>query len=226
MEQKGQSGNKRLTRKGYTHDYALTDRMVQSARNARSSRRENVESRAGKINGASQKARSGTFCTRISPGCQHCYASTINKRFGNGLEFTVPNLEQIEFFIDERILEEPLRAKKPCTIFVGDMFDLFHEAIPVEMIGDVFDAMAQRPAAHVSSSHQARRRKCFDLLPHAACRLWTTWRDWTRPNVWLGVSVESQKYADERIPLLLQTPAAVRFLSVEPMLEAVDLCSI
>ena len=56
--------------------------------------------------------RSGTFCTRISPGCTHCYASTINKRFGNGLEFTVPNLEKIEFFIDERILARAAEAEE------------------------------------------------------------------------------------------------------------------
>jgi protein gp37 len=87
--------------------------------------------------GSSPKTRSGTFCTRISPGCTHCYASTINKRFGNGLEFTVPNLEKIEFFVDERMLEEPLRRKKPATIFVGDMFDLFHQAIPQEMVAEV-----------------------------------------------------------------------------------------
>ena len=86
--------------------------------------------------------RAGTFCTRISPGCLHCYASTINKRFGNGLEFTVPNLEKVEFFIDEKILAEPLRRKKPATIFVGDMFDLFHEAIPKELIDRVFAVMA------------------------------------------------------------------------------------
>jgi protein gp37 len=88
-----------------------------------------------RLKGASHKARSGTFCTRLSPGCTHCYASTINKRFGNGLEFTVPNLEQIEFFVDERFLEQPLQQKKPCTIFVGDMFDLFHEAIGPLLIG-------------------------------------------------------------------------------------------
>lgn len=170
-----------------------------------------------RLKGDSHKARSGTFCTRISPGCAHCYASTINKRFGNGLEFTVPNLEQIEFFVDERILQEPLKQKKPCTIFVGDMFDLFHEAILDGMIQRVFGtAICAEQHTFQFLTKRAERMQSliggdFGVNAYGPPR-----------NVWLGVSVESQKYADERIPLLLQTPAAVRFLSVEPQLEAVD----
>ena len=113
-----------------------------------------------RLKGASPKARSGTFCTRISPGCQHCYASTINKRFGNGLEFTVPNLEQIEFFIDERILAEPIQAKKPCTIFVGDMFDLFHESIPGE-----FRINGNRPYCPKCNELARLLLECRDALP-------------------------------------------------------------
>jgi len=180
-----------------------------------------------RLKGASPKARSGTFCTRISPGCQHCYASTINKRFGNGLEFTVPNLSKIEFFADERILDEPRRQRNPCTIFVGDMFDLFHEAIPTDLIVQVFRAICVSDLRHT-----------FQILTKRAARMkeffsgWSSYtRDWgplypytwPRPNIWIGVSVEDQQRADERIPLLLQTPATVRFLSVEPQLEAVDL---
>lgn len=172
-----------------------------------------------RLKGAAEKARSGTFCTRISPGCQHCYASTINKRFGNGLEFIVPNLEKIEFFVDERILHEPLKQKKPCTIFVGDMFDLFHEAIPRELIYRVLDIC------------EAATQHTFQLLTKRAARMESVFSfkysnstsQFTPPHLWAGVSVEDQQRADERIPLLLQTPAAVRFLSVEPMLEAVDL---
>lgn len=165
--------------------------------------------------------QTGTFCTRISPGCTHCYASTINKRFGNGLEYTVPNLEKVEFFIDEKILAEPLKRKKPATIFVGDMFDLFHEAIPDDMVGHVFALMAQCPQ-HTFQVLTKRADVMLDLLSDADAA-YGPLDVWPLPNVWCGVSVESQKYADERIPLLLQIPAAVRFLSVEPMLEAVDL---
>lgn len=174
-----------------------------------------------RLKGQGPKVRSGTFCTRISPGCTHCYASTINKRFGNGLEFTVPNLEQIEFFVDERILEQPLHQKKPCTIFVGDMFDLFHEAIPEDLIGEVFAVMEQC-SQHTFQVLTKRTRRMRDILVAAADTAPQKYRGLLPlPNVWIGTSIEDQQRADERIPLLLETPAAVRFLSVEPMLEAV-----
>jgi len=162
--------------------------------------------------------QTGTFCTRISPGCTHCYASTINKRFGNGLEFTVPNLEKVEFFIDEKILEEPLRRKKPATIFVGDMFDLFHEAIPQEMVAEVLRVAWKLPRH--TFQFLTKRAERMRRLVNAAQEHWSVeFGEW----MWFGASVESQPYADARIPELFQTRCAVRFLSVEPMLEAVDL---
>jgi protein gp37 len=160
----------------------------------------------------------GTFCTHASPGCLNCYAEAIGKRFGTGLAFNVPNLDKIEFFLDEKILEEPLRRKKPATIFVGDMFDLFHEAIPVEMIAEVL-RVAWKLKRH-TFQFLTKRAERMQRLVSAAQQKWEVEFDET---MWFGVSVESQQYADERIPLLLQTPAAVRFLSVEPMLETVDL---
>jgi protein gp37 len=179
-----------------------------------------------RLKGASPKARSGTFCTRISPGCAHCYASTINKRFGNGLEFTVPNLEKIEFFVDERILDEPRRQRNPCTIFVGDMFDLFHEAIPTDLIVQVFRAMCVSDLRHTFQilTKRTARMKEFFLGWNSHTRdfgsLWPY--TWPRPNIWLGTSVEDEKRRDERVPRLLETPAVIRFLSVEPQLEAID----
>lgn len=178
----------------------------------------------------SKNFHSGTFCTRISPGCTHCYASAINKRFGNGLEYTVPNLEKVEFFIDEKILEEPLRRKKPATIFVGDMFDLFHETIPAEFLDRVFNVALQCPQ-HTFQFLTKRAQRMHDYLTNDAANGGYCWENvpacFLAPDactwLWFGVSVEDQPRADERIPLLLQTPAAVRFLSVEPMLEAVDL---
>jgi protein gp37 len=164
--------------------------------------------------------RTGTFCTRISPGCKNCYASKINMRFGTGAEYTVPNLADHEFYIDEKILAQPMKRKKPATIFVGDMFDLFHEAIPAHLILRVYEVM------EVAEQHT------FQVLTKRANRIepvlygeeghWYLGGGDYLGNVWLGVSVEDQQRADERIPLLLQTPAAVRFLSVEPMLEVIS----
>ena len=204
----------------------------------------------------------GTFCTHASPGCLNCYAEAINKRFGNGLEFNVPNLEKIEFFMSQKILEAPLRKNLPCTIFGGDMNDMFHESIPDEFIDRAVTvvALAQWHTFQFLTKRAERMMRYFQALTwdricecanqnweggqhgvgaynlcsvaHLGSKKRIALGDWTSyqrlakpplPNLWLGVSCESQKYADERIPLLLQTPAVVRFLSVEPMLESVRL---
>ena len=165
-----------------------------------------------------ETGKTGTFCTHASPGCLHCYAEAIGLRFGTGLAFNVPNLEKIEFFIDEKILEEPLRRKKPATIFVGDMFDLFHEAIPQEMVAEVLRVAWKLPR-HTFQFLTKRAERMHRLVNAAQLHWDVEFGEW----MWFGVSVESQPYADARIPELLQTRCAVRFLSVEPMLEAVDL---
>src|ERR1700677_1725131 len=177
-----------------------------------------IRARLRGLSGQVYSSHSGTFCTRISPGCTNCYASVINKRFGNGLEYTVPNLEKIEFYLNEKIFAEPFRRKKPATIFVGDMFDLFHEAIDPFLVGAVFGMMLKCPQHTFQLLTKRAARMCELISPYGVSP-----GSLMGQNIWLGVSVESQKYADERIPLLLQTPAAVRFLSVEPMLEAVNL---
>jgi protein gp37 len=164
------------------------------------------------------RPHSGTFCTRISPGCTNCYASVINKRFGNGLEYTVPNLSNIEFYISETILAEPLKRKKPATIFVGDMFDLFHEAIPTGMIAEVL-RVAYKTRRHTFQFLTKRAQRMRDMVNEA-------WRQWgvTVPpdHMWFGVSVEDKKRAIERVPRLQETICAIRFLSVEPQLEDIN----
>jgi protein gp37 len=165
-----------------------------------------------------ETGKTGTFCTHASPGCLNCYAEAIGKRFGTGLAFNAPNLEKIEFFIDQKILEEPLRRKKPATIFVGDMFDLFHEAIPQEMIAEVL-RIAWKLPRH-TFQFLTKRTERMRRLVNAAQEHWDVeFGKW----MWFGASVESQPYADARIPELLQTRCALRFLSVEPMLESINL---
>ena len=112
-------------------------------------------------------------------------------------------------------LQEPLRWKKPARIFVNSMSDLFHEGVPDHFIGWVFGVMKGSP------------RHIFQVLTKRPERM----RDYCRdigalPNIWLGVSVENQETADERIPLLLETPAAVRWISCEPLLASVILRNI
>jgi len=112
-------------------------------------------------------------------------------------------------------LAEPLSWRKPCRVFVNSMSDLFHWQVSVTFIDQVWEVMAQCPqhVFQILTKRPTRMRNVVDhLLPCGILE-----------NVWLGVSVEDQKTADERIPLLLQTPAAVRFLSCEPILGPVDL---
>ncbi|MGB7235906.1 MAG: phage Gp37/Gp68 family protein [Rhodococcus sp. (in: high G+C Gram-positive bacteria)] len=174
-----------------------------------------------------------TGCTKVSPGCDHCYAETIAHRFDgtpaypNGFDVTLR---------PER-LEQPLRWRKPRMIFVNSMSDLFHKDIPDEYIARVFAvmALARQHNFQLLTKRPARMRSLLQSpvfrrdVEHAiagvvaAMRPTHVWYEsWPLPNVWLGVSAEDQKWADIRVPQLLQTPATVRFISAEPLLGPVE----
>ena len=192
--------------------------------------------------------KTGNFCTKISPGCANCYAEKINIRWGNGLAYTVPNQPTAEFYLDDKELFAPLKRSKPSTIFAGDMFDLFHESIPTRFIAAVFAVMhiAQwhtfqlltKRMDHAQSllSLSTMKGKIFKELYEAELFKLINpiyWKEptltlsqsplWPLKNVWLGTSIENQMYADERIPSLVETPAVIRFLSVEPQLSGIKL---
>lgn len=148
-----------------------------------------------------------TGCSKVSPGCKHCYAERMAERlqamgqpnYRNGFQLT----------LQPRMVELPLQWKKPQTIFVNSMSDLFHEKIPEPFIAEVFDTMV---AAHWHT---------FQILTKRAERLAELVPRLTWPiNVWMGVSVESARYL-HRIERLRAVPAAVRFLSVEPLLSRI-----
>ena len=145
-----------------------------------------------------------TGCTKISPGCKHCYAERMAKRlqamgqanYADGFRLT----------LHEHVLEIPLRWKKPQVIFVNSMSDLFHQGVPANFIERVFSVMA---AAHwhtfqVLTKRAGRLVQMDRLLP---------WHD----NIWMGVSVETLDYRP-RIDDLRSTSALVKFLSLEPLL--------
>ena len=184
-------------------------------------------------------------CDRVSPGCDHCYAMTLAKRLkamGSPRYQTDgdPRTSGPGFgvAIHPEALDWPLRKTKPLRIFVNSMSDLFHESVPDNFIGSVFDVMARTPqhTYQILTKRHARMRSLLTRWqqqaadrPHAGASfrrygmMWSEPRVWPLPNVWLGVSVEDQKWADIRIPALLRTPAAVRFLSCEPLLGPIDL---
>lgn len=168
-------------------------------------------------------------CSRVSEGCRHCYAEGVAARFSGpgqpyeGLaERTAKGPRWTgKVRLIESQLDLPLRWRKPRRIFVNSMCDLFHESLPDLAIDRVFAIMALAPH-HTFQVLTKRPERMRAYLTDSATPLKHT-GSWPLPNVWLGVSVENQEAADERIPLLLDTPAAVRFLSCEPLLRPVDL---
>ena len=182
----------------------------------------------------------GYHCEHVSEGCRNCYAERMNGRmlpaWGTGLEYTRQNREKVEIYLDEEALMQPLRWKKGRKIFPCSMTDLFADFVPDEMIDRVFAVMALTPqhTYQVLTKRAARMQMYFanlddrrDLVEDAGGSIpgvcyANTQAGWPLPNVWLGVSVEDQRTADERIPLLLRTPAALRWVSYEPALGPVD----
>ncbi|MFN8062763.1 MAG: phage Gp37/Gp68 family protein [Vicinamibacterales bacterium] len=151
-------------------------------------------------------------CTKVSPGCKHCYAETFAERFRG-----VPG-HPFEFGFDLRVvpekLEDPFRWRDPRMIFVNSMSDLFHEGVSDEYIAAVARVMMQ------ANWHT------YQVLTKRAGRLADMLRGDLRfaagaDHIWWGVSVEDRKYGVPRIAHLRSAPAAVRFLSIEPLLEDV-----
>ena len=162
-----------------------------------------------------------TGCTKVSEGCRNCYAESVAKRFWGDRKF-----DDVQFH-QER-LDTPLRRKKPTMWFVNSMSDLFHPDIPFDALCDIFEVMVSTPR-HIYQILTKRPERMAKLIPLIDAELCAREgmpvpEDADFPeNIWLGVSVENQKAADERILHLLNTPAAVRFLSCEPLLGAVNL---
>jgi len=156
-----------------------------------------------------------TGCTKISPGCKNCYAERMAERLQL---MGQPNYAKgFELTLQPQALELPLRWKKPQRIFVNSMSDLFHEDVPLDFIVRVFEVMRR---AHW---HE------FQVLTKRAeqVRILSRSLDWA-PNIWMGVSVEDARYAF-RVDCLRRTGAAVKFLSIEPLIGPVgelDLCGI
>jgi protein gp37 len=204
-----------------------------------------------------------TGCTKVSPGCAHCYAEGVADRFW-ATQYVNPwpmaassrPRQFTDVYCHEDRLLEPLSWRKPARVFVNSMSDLFHEDVPDAFIDKVFAVMALAPRHTfqiLTKRPERMLRYCtsigFDdgefepdldgeamrdaMIEGAAQSIYARlhpredpshWLAVHQPltNVWLGVSVENQHFADERIPLLIKTPAAVRFVSYEPALGPVD----
>ena len=178
----------------------------------------------------------GWYCEHASDGCRFCYAEGMNNRLGTGLPFKPGHRSRdIEIFLDEKMLLAPLRWRKPRMIFVCSMTDLFADFVRDEWIDRVFAMMALAPqhTFQVLTKRAERMRQYLNAEDvyyriHSSRAQLYDGPDrepfaWPIPNVWIGVSAERQKEADERIPHLLATPSAVRFVSLEPLLGPIDI---
>lgn len=184
-----------------------------------------------------------TGCDRVSPGCDNCYALTMAKRLKGMGQAKYQNDGDprtsgpgFGLTVHEEALDLPLRWRKPSKIFVNSMSDLFHADVPDEFIARVFAVMARTPhhTYQVLTKRHGRMRALIgdnfgggqNLLENLADEreaeaLYAAW--WPLPNVHLGVSAEDQKWAEIRIPALLETAAEVRWVSAEPLLGPIDL---
>ncbi|MER6605935.1 phage Gp37/Gp68 family protein [Streptomyces sp. NPDC000927] len=208
-------------------------------------KRTTIEWTQGDDGAAGQTWNPTTGCDRTTPGCDRCYALTMAKRLksmgvakyqsdGN------PKTSGPGFGVamHEDTLTEPFRWKKPRRVFVNSMSDLFHADVTDEFIAKVFAVMAATPqhTYQILTKRHGRMRsliggeidggqRLLEAADEETARILYDAPSWPLSNVWLGVSIEDQKRADLRIPALLETAAAVRFLSCEPLLGPVRLVS-
>lgn len=147
-----------------------------------------------------------TGCTKVSPGCKHCYAESMARRLK---AMGAPGYEHgFRLSLHPHRLEEPLRRKRATTYFVNSMSDLFHKQVPDEFLDKIFNVMRVTP----QHTYQVLTKRAERLPAYFASRA-------CPDNVWLGVSVENKRHGVPRIDFLRQVPARIRFLSVEPLLE-------
>jgi protein gp37 len=183
-------------------------------------------------------------CTAVSPGCDHCYAARqASGRLKHtpaysGLAVAGKFTGEVRLLADR--LSQPLRWHRPRRIFVNSMSDLFHDGVPDRYIARVWAVMHQTPrhTYQVLTKRHARMRslltapRFIELVQDCIDEMHDDPDDqllreaWPPRNVWLGVSVEDQKWADIRIPALLATPAAVHWISAEPLLGPINLSEI
>jgi protein gp37 len=182
----------------------------------------------------------GWACTKVSPECAYCYAEVLNQRWGTRLAFTEQANAQVEWVFVEKAIEALLKRKQPAKVFVGDMTDLFHPRVPDVWLDricavawlcphltlQVLTKQADRLCAYMQQAdwgeaandltdrYIRRLEGPLYLMGEARPPL---------PNLYVGVTAGNQRMVDKRIPWLLKTPAAVRYLSVEPLLEAIRL---
>jgi len=169
-----------------------------------------------------------TGCTPVSEGCKNCYARRMANRMRG--RFGYPEDDPFRVTVHPERFNQPMRWRKPRMIFPCSMGDLFHEDVSNDLLCIIFAIMAQaKQHTFLILTKRPDKMKSFVINCGGGVLLSAIKNglqysfSWPLSNVWIGVTAENQATADERIPTLLQIPAAVRFVSVEPMLGSVDL---
>ena len=192
---------------------------------------------ATKIEWADEVWNPVTGCTPVSEGCAHCYAKRMASRLRG--RYGYPADEPFRVTVHDDRMAQPISWRKHRRVFVCSMGDLFHQDVDAQTLGFVF-AMMSLCRRHTFMVLTKRPGRMHEMINGRYLRIETEiihrvnvlrhgldapseMEGWPLPNVWLGVTAENQTRADERIRVLLETPAARRFVSVEPMLGAVDL---
>ena len=173
---------------------------------------------ATKIEWATETWNPVTGCTKVSEGCKNCYAERMANRLQG--QFGYPADDPFRVTLHEDKLDKLKGWEKPRRIFVCSMGDLFHAEVPFDFQRQVFDRMWNFPQ-HTYLLLTKRPNQMKDFFQKIGIRTQCT-AETELPFIWLGVTAENQATADERIPVLLDIPAAVRFVSCEPLLERVD----
>lgn len=171
-----------------------------------------------------------TGCSKVSQGCKNCYACRDWQRLAANRKTVYYGREFTDVRCHPERLDQPLRWRKPRRVFVNSMSDLFHEDVPDDFIDEVFGVMGacdDLGAGHRFQILTKRPEKMLGYMKERAHKAYNRRRmdcnQFPPRCVWLGVSIEDQATADERIPILLETPAAMRFVSAEPLIGEVNL---
>ncbi|HRH68830.1 MAG TPA: DUF5131 family protein [Flavobacteriales bacterium] len=191
-----------------------------------------------------ETGRVGHFCEKVDAACKNCYAEALQARyFGNPIHYGPGDRDKVELFLDERVLMQPFHWKRPRMVFPCSMTDLFGEWVPRHWIDRIMAVMALTPrhTYQVLTKRAKGMAEYFNdlvlisMVPEEyAVRTWRIMKEmrklggsvetmvpWPLPHLWLGASAGTQKGLEMQLPGLLRCPAAVRWLSVEPMLERV-----
>lgn len=160
-----------------------------------------------------------TGCDAVSPGCDNCYAKVMAETRLHKMPSSAHKYRnKFKVTCHQNELDKPSKWTKPCRVFINSMSDLFHHNVPIEFIVSVYRSMIRnnQHTYQVLTKRPERALKYYQMLG-------STFHDEDFKHLWLGVSAENQKYADKRIPQLLQIPAAKRFVSCEPLLGEIRL---